>query len=600
MPARVMRQNKEIKELFRQKIKEKVAREKEKRRNRIDEELPSWISWALKPVADLAFEMRQRRDSNRGEGGEDRAAFNFWLFLSKDWVLVNDVVLEPKPDEFIQVDHILIGPPGVCLIETKAWEGAFSGYKDNWRRKEGSSWVRCESPTKQNKRHVRLFKEWLENTLGDRIPAEIEAWLFPVVLFTRAKWLRVEECSMPVFESGMGLAWHIRRQTKNVLLGAEQINAIAGALVDAKPLMGQNSGAVALRDPETGWCYKNGGRAPAGYRNIRVQRGVDPREVPILKQLWEPDPEWAEILRYIVVELKIKRRMSHVKIVEHLNNMGIRSPEGRPICVSFITELFREDRLLQAAGYAFWNREDRKAIGRRLKPRDEWVMVPNAHPAIITEEEARLAREVCGQKHYSRIPPRLHDSPWLLTGKNLDGEDFFVCTACGGRMASYIKSGRYISKYRCGTVTYQGKGACYDVKIPKEWIEGEIVNCIRERFGPQEIDALVQQVAKAIEAETVQYRKAVRAVEKAITDKKREIDNLVAAVARGTNVDLYNEAIEVRRKEIEGTAPTASAAISSGLSSGASSSTPRTGGSQSSGTPTRCRQKTSWHLAISR
>jgi hypothetical protein len=58
-----MRQNKEIKELFRQKIKEKVAREKEKKRNRLDEELPSWISWALKPVADLAFEMRQRWES---------------------------------------------------------------------------------------------------------------------------------------------------------------------------------------------------------------------------------------------------------------------------------------------------------------------------------------------------------------------------------------------------------------------------------------------------------------------------------------------------------------------------------------------------------
>ncbi|MEW6447216.1 MAG: nuclease-related domain-containing protein [Bacillota bacterium] len=205
MPARVMRQNKAIKELFRQKIKEKVAREKEKRRNRLDEELPSWISWALKPVADLAFEMRQRRDSNRGEGGEDRAAFNFWLFLSKDWVLVNDVVLEPKPDEFIQVDHILIGPPGVYLIETKAWEGAFSGYKDNWRRKEGSSWVRCESPTKQNKRHVRLFKEWLEGNLGGALPPNVEQWLFPAVLFTRAKWLKVEECSMPVFDSGVGL-----------------------------------------------------------------------------------------------------------------------------------------------------------------------------------------------------------------------------------------------------------------------------------------------------------------------------------------------------------------------------------------------------------
>lgn len=129
------------------------------------------------------------------------------------------------------MDHVLIGPPGIYLIETKAWEGAFTGFKDNWRRKEGGSWVRCESPTKQNQRHRRLFKHWLENTLGDRMSAEIEAWLFPVVLFTRAKWLRVEECSMPVFESGMALAWHIRRQGKNTVLRPEQIDAIAGALV---------------------------------------------------------------------------------------------------------------------------------------------------------------------------------------------------------------------------------------------------------------------------------------------------------------------------------------------------------------------------------
>lgn len=312
-------------------------------------------------------------------------------------------------------------------------------------------------------------------------------------------------------------------------------------------------GHIAIRDPETGWCYKNGGRAPAGYRNIRVQRGVDHRGFPIFKQLWELDPEWAPILREIVLECKIKKKMSHKAIVEYLNSpeKGIKSPEGRPICVSFICELFREDRLLQAAGYAFWNREDRRVKGRRFKNKEEWVQVANAHPAIITEEEAMLARKICGQRQKSKVPPRLHDSPWLFTGKNHDGEDFFICLACKGRMASFIQGGRHHDKYRCGTLTYQGRGSCHDVRIEKKWLENEIIKLIKLRFSDEELEALVNKVAAAVDAESAEYRQAVKRIDKAIKDSKTEIDNLVKAIATGKNVDLFNDAINKRREEID-------------------------------------------------
>ncbi|RJX17690.1 MAG: recombinase family protein [Desulforudis sp.] len=301
---------------------------------------------------------------------------------------------------------------------------------------------------------------------------------------------------------------------------------------------------IAMRDPETGWCYKNGGRAPAGYRNVRVQRGVDSRGIPVLKQLWEHDPEWATLLRHIVVDCKIAQRMSHKAIVEYLNAQKIRSPEGRPICISFICELFREDRLLQAAGYAFWNREDRRVKGQRFKDRSEWVTVENAHPAIISREEAQRAREMCGQKHRTRVPPRLEDSPWLFTGKNFDSEDFFVCTACGGRMASHIQGGRHKPSYRCGTVTYQGKEACRNEQIEKVWLEAQIVSQIKSRFTSETLDLLMLQVAEAVEAETSQYKVALGNIEKAIREANTEIGNLVKAVAKGANVDLYNTMID--------------------------------------------------------
>jgi len=231
-----MRQNNEIEELFRQKIKEKVAREKEKMENQIDEELPSWITWALKPIAGMSFDLQRRRDDKCGEAGENKAILGFRLLLPKEWVLINNVVLEPEPDEFIQVDHVLIGPPGIYLIETKAWNGAYSGYKDKWKRKQGNSWVFCESPTRQNQRHEKLFRKWLINNVEASLHDGIEKLIFPIVLFTRAKWLKVQECSMPVFESGLALSWHLRRQTKKVILRQEQIEAVGKKIISAGPL----------------------------------------------------------------------------------------------------------------------------------------------------------------------------------------------------------------------------------------------------------------------------------------------------------------------------------------------------------------------------
>ncbi|NSW82775.1 MAG: NERD domain-containing protein [Syntrophothermus sp.] len=231
--ARLMRQKREIKELFREKIMEKVNREKENFKQRVSEELPSWLSWATKPLAGIVFDLRHNSDIEKGDTGESKAILGFWTILPKEWILINDVVLEPEPEEFAQIDHVLIGPPGVFLIETKTWDGAFQGHKDKWKRKQGNTWVRCGSPTQQNERHARLFKKWMED--HKLYPAASEQILFPVVLFTHAKWLRVEDCSMPVFDSVIALSLYIRSKTKVNVLSLDQIDNIADAIINAKP-----------------------------------------------------------------------------------------------------------------------------------------------------------------------------------------------------------------------------------------------------------------------------------------------------------------------------------------------------------------------------
>ncbi|MGB9887752.1 MAG: nuclease-related domain-containing protein [Moorellales bacterium] len=258
----MIRQDREIKELFRAKIGAKVEREKQMRAC-IGEEVPSWIRWALKPVAELHFEAVRARDASRGEGGEDAVALRFRLILSREWVLVNDAVLEPEPEEFAQIDHVVIGPPRIYLVETKAWEGALLGYRDNWKRKQGGSWVSCSSPTRQNARHARLFAKWLRGT-GIALPAAPEELVRPVVLFTRCRWLKAEECSMPVFDSGTELAFWLRRQGKDCL-SEEQVDAIARAVAEARPCEAGRAGAEVARG-KTGGGGNTSGCAARGNK----------------------------------------------------------------------------------------------------------------------------------------------------------------------------------------------------------------------------------------------------------------------------------------------------------------------------------------------
>jgi len=234
LPPRVKRQSDEIRRLFRERIREKVAREKEQFKREIDQEVPSWLAWALKPLASLVFETDRLHDEAAGRAGERGAALSFWLLLPPSWVVMHDVVLEAEPGEFIQVDHLLIGPGGVYLVETKRWEGAFLCRNDRWKRKEGDRWVACKSPTAQNLRHARLFKKWLDSSFSEKVPAG--DWVHPIVLLVGASWLRVDGSSMPVFDSGPALAWYIRKQSGEKALSPEEVELLSEAVANARPL----------------------------------------------------------------------------------------------------------------------------------------------------------------------------------------------------------------------------------------------------------------------------------------------------------------------------------------------------------------------------
>ncbi|MEL7566240.1 MAG: nuclease-related domain-containing protein [Dehalobacterium sp.] len=130
MVAKIIRQAPYIKEEFRKRIQAKVAMEKEDMKKSIDEELPSLLAWITKPIFGTAFDIKRNKQNKTGEQGETDVAFKLRLSLSNQWTIMNDIVLELEPEVFAQIDHIVVGPPGVIVIETKAWTGAYIGFND--------------------------------------------------------------------------------------------------------------------------------------------------------------------------------------------------------------------------------------------------------------------------------------------------------------------------------------------------------------------------------------------------------------------------------------------------------------------------------------
>ncbi len=72
----------------------------------------------------------------------------------------------------------------------------------------------------------------------------------------------------------------------------DETRAEAESMSTSMHTLEKMKGSIGQRDPETGWCFKNGGLAPAGYKNVRVVRVIDHRGRDIVRLLWEIDDEW--------------------------------------------------------------------------------------------------------------------------------------------------------------------------------------------------------------------------------------------------------------------------------------------------------------------
>jgi hypothetical protein len=106
------------------------------------------------PLVAFYYFLRKYHIYNGGWQGEKQVAQLLNITLSDDYFLLNDLYLRNAGGD---VDHIVVGPSGVFVIETKNWSGKISCNGDEWERVGKSN--PSSSPSRQVKRNTEKFNK---------------------------------------------------------------------------------------------------------------------------------------------------------------------------------------------------------------------------------------------------------------------------------------------------------------------------------------------------------------------------------------------------------------------------------------------------------
>ena len=298
---------------------------------------------------------------------------------------------------------------------------------------------------------------------------------------------------------------------------------------------------IRSRDPKSGWGFKNGGQPILGYVGQRIRRGTNKSGEAIYGSIWvldetlvagRPVHEWAH---HCLVELAAKGA-SLDELRDFCNQHGIPPRRGRYWTTSTWNSMLKPSVLLKYCGHEVWDVRRRRGP---VRPSSGWQIVENAHPAIITPEEAKAiaeARRKSSRRGFCHTSGRSRSSRYLLSG------GLFRCVRCGANMIGHPTS--HGSYYVCGSQPYRrGMGCGKGVYVPKEWVEKHVVEGMQELVSacadPKGFTRKVNAELRRIwEASTGHDPKAAKKI--ATIDRKRE--NIWKAIEDGLkDVSSANE-----------------------------------------------------------
>jgi hypothetical protein len=126
------------------------------------------------PLAAFYFYLRKYQTFRGGLEGEKRVAKLLSLKLSDEYYLINNLYMK---DGVGDIDHIVLGPNGVFVLETKNWRGQITCKGDDWQRENRKF---KGNPSIQVKRNVYKIKKLIASSPFSTLGIKVEG----IVVFT--------------------------------------------------------------------------------------------------------------------------------------------------------------------------------------------------------------------------------------------------------------------------------------------------------------------------------------------------------------------------------------------------------------------------------
>ena len=211
-------------------------------------------------------------------------------------------------------------------------------------------------------------------------------------------------------------------------------------------------------------CLHTGGVPPLGY-------DVDPASKHLVL-----NPEEAETVRLIFQ--RTLEGFSYGEIMEECNRLGRKTKRGGDFTKNSLYSILHNEKY---TGTFIYNRSQAKDVdgkrnGHREKPREEWIIIEDAFPAIISKEDFALIQKKLKARRQTRRHSHAKEN-YLLTGK-------MECGVCGG---SYVGARRRRSKdgsiwaaYDCNRRLRTGKKQCSNREIGKDMLEKYVLGRLAE------------------------------------------------------------------------------------------------------------------------
>ena len=265
--------------------------------------------------------------------------------------------------------------------------------------------------------------------------------------------------------------------------------------------------------------FWNGSIPPLGYEAVEAEVRGDRSKKKLAVNTAEA--EVVRLIFHLYLNGDGRGPMGLKAIADHLNRKGLRNRRGGRFSTGFLSSVLTRTTYISQH---YYNTVDSRT--RRPRDRSEWIEVPGV-PAIIDREMFDAVQKELERRAPSHTPPRIINSPTLLTG-------LLKCGYCGGGMTLATGKGGKYRYYKCSATMRMGETACKGLSFPMKLVDDLVIHHLVKRlFNADRLESVLGALLKRTKESQFSRRDQIKSLRKQAKETRKQLDRLYKGISEG-------------------------------------------------------------------